>query len=135
MESGLLSFGADNDVDTDPLEAGLAAFTSLDADADFCGKAALVERAARPVRRPIVNVRLEGEFEPAREPWPATFGGVAAGEIRTSSWSPRVDAWIGIAQLATPHHEPGTAVDVVSETGHSVQATVTKEPFGTIRTI
>ena len=137
IESGLLSHGSDNARDTDPIEAGLAAYTSLDADIDFCGRAALIERQNRPVRRPIVNVTLNGNKDVAewcRNPWPASIGGNQIGQLRNATWSPRLDRWIGIAQVETPHDEPGTELDIVTGSGNKVRATVTDEPFGAIRT-
>lgn len=134
IESGLLSFGSDHDADTDPLEAGLGAYTSLEAGIDFCGKTALIDRTRRGTRRPIVNVTIDGEFEPTTRPWVALVDGDAVGELRSAVWSPRLDAWIGLAQLATPHHEPGSTIATRTESGVDVHATVTDEPFGTIRT-
>lgn len=134
MESGLLSYGSDHDGDTDPIEAGLGAYTSLDADVDFCGKSALLARTRRAVRRPIVNVTIDGHFEPTTRPWAATVDGAPVGRLHSAVWSPRLDAWIGLAQLATPHDRSGTTVDATSETGRCVKATVTDEPFGAIRT-
>ena len=135
IETGLLSYGSDHDRDTDPIEAGLGHFTSLDSDIEFCGKAALAQRVGWHVRRPIVNVTLDGSAEPCENPWPATAqDGLWAGELRTAAWSPKLEAWIGLAQLATPHAQPGTTVAVRTASGVDVLATVTDEPFGAIRT-
>ncbi len=137
IESGLLSHRSDNDPDTDPIEAGLAAYTSLDADIDFCGRAALIERQKRAVRRPIVNITLNGSKDVAewcRNPWPASISGEQVGWLRNATWSHRLDRWIGIAQIETPHDEPGTELDIVTGSGNKVRSTVTDEPFGTIRT-
>lgn len=137
IESGLLSHGSDSDRDTDPIEAGLSAFTSLDSDVDFCGKAALLARLERPVRRPIVNVTFNGNRDDAewcRNPWSASVDGNEVGWLRNATWSPRLSRWIGIAQVETPHDAPGTTLSVVTGSGAVVCAVVTDEPFGTIRT-
>ncbi|MEM7091840.1 MAG: glycine cleavage T C-terminal barrel domain-containing protein [Actinomycetota bacterium] len=137
IESGLLSYGSDNARDTDPIEAGLHAYTSLNTDVDFCGKAALIERQKRAVRRPIVNITFTGNKDVAewcRNPWPASVSGEQIGELRNATWSHRLDRWIGIAQLETPHDAAGTIIDVVTGSGNKVRATVTDEPFGAIRT-
>lgn len=134
IESGLLSFRSDHDLETDPIEAGLADYTSLDRDVDFCGKAALLERVQQPTRRPIVNIVIEGEYEQCDNPWSATVEGQAIGMVRNAVWSPRLDAWIGLAQVRTPYDTAGSAIDVVTAAGQKVTARVTGEPFGAIRT-
>lgn len=134
IESGLLSFGSDHDRDTDPIEAGLAAYTSLDGDHDFVGRAALEARSASTQRRNIVNVRLTGEPIACEHPWPASIDGSPVGRVHNAVWSTKLDAWIGLAQLATPHDSPGTLFQVALPTGGSTTATVHHEPFGTIQT-
>lgn len=138
LESGLLSYGGDHDADTDPIEAGLGAFTDVDGP-EFLGQIKLKERLERPVRRPLVNVTLTGMFEPLPRPRALTLGhatldGDAVGAIRAAAWSPRLDAWIGIAQVTTPHDAAGTVLHSVAESGRAVEVTVSDEPFGAIRT-
>jgi len=134
MESGLLSFGSDHGRDTDPIEAGLKAYTSLDSDHDFVGRAALKERLGRSVRRNIVNVTLDGEPVASENPWPAHVDSHQIGELRNAVWSTKLNRWIGLAQLMTPHDAPGTTFDVRLPSGNIVQATVSVEPFGTVQT-
>ena len=134
MESGLLSFGSDHDRDTDPIEAGLGAYTSLSSDHQFLGRAALEARLARPVRRNLVNVRLAGDSVPCMNPWPASIDGESIGMLHNAMWSPRLDAWIGLAQLTTPHDAPGTTFDVAIPDGSQTTARVHDEPFGAIQT-
>ena len=42
LESGLISFGADTDAKTNPLELGMDRFVDLDQKNDFVGKDALI---------------------------------------------------------------------------------------------
>ena len=133
IESGLLSYGSDHDHDTDPIEAGLGAYVSLDGESDFVGKAAIIERLKRTERRPIVNVRLEGNFIECNHPWSATVEGRLVGQVRNAVWSSRLNAWIGLAQLTAPHSAPGAVVDVDIDRALGVTATVTEDPFGAIR--
>jgi glycine cleavage system aminomethyltransferase T len=133
IESGLLSFAADHDRETDPIEAGLAAYTSLDGDHCFVGRDALEARLLRDDRRPIVNVRLAGSHVRCEHAWPATRDGRPIGELRNAVWSTRLDGWIGIAQVMVPHDRPGTVFDVTTPDGDVVQATVSPQPFGTVQ--
>lgn len=138
IESGLLSFGSDHDWDADPFEVGLGSYVSLDVDHDFIGKAALQHRAQAP-GRPVVNVRLQGTPIPAEHPWPISVGGRAAGQLRTATWSPRLDAWIGLAQVDSEFAAPGTALTVhttnvgAGETCTEISAEVSAQPFGAIQ--
>lgn len=137
IESGLLSFGSDHGVDTDPIEAGLGTYISMDAGHDFVGRAALSARVQRTVRRNLVNVRLEGsenDVIASEHPWPAVAGSEQIGELRTSVWSTRLNVWLGVAQLATPHDAAGSTFDVAMPDGAVRKATVHHEPFGTIQT-
>ena len=133
IESGLLSFGSDHRPDTDPVEAGLAGFTSLDGDHDFIGRAALEQRMERPVRNNIVNVRLHGDAVPCEYPWPATIAGESIGELRNAVWSTKLNDWIGLAQLASPNDAPGTEFQVTLPDGSTRQATVHHQPFGAVQ--
>jgi len=135
IESGLLSFGSDHDWDATPYDCGLGEYVSIDVEHDFVGKKALVANGTDP-QRPIVNVRLDGEHVACTSPWPATVDGEPVGEIRTATWSPRLNAWLGLAQLNHEHAQPGSVVDVAvsGATGRPVTATVTAEPFGAIQT-
>ena len=135
IESGLLSFGSDHDRETDPIEAGLAAFTSLAGDHQFIGRAALEERLVWSTRRNIVNVRLAGEPVPCDGPVPATINGESIGLLRNAVWSTKLDAWLGLAQLSTPHDAPNTKFDVCLPNGAHTTATVHHEPFGTKQTV
>ena len=134
MESGLLSFGSDHDRDTDPIEAGLGAYTSLDGDHQFLGRAALEARLARPIRRNLVNVRLTGNVVPCQNPWRASICGEPVGFVHNAMWSPRLETWIGLAQIATPHDAAGTVFDVAHPDGSPLTARVHHEPFGSIQT-
>lgn len=134
IESGLLSFGSDHDLETDPFEAGLGRFVSLDHERDFVGKQALLAARTKAAPRPIVNIRLDGQVVACTHPWEARIDGVAVGMVRNTVWSTKLDAWIGLAQLVMPHGEPGTAVEVVDPQARGVTAVVTDETFGTIRT-
>ncbi len=60
IESGLLSYGSDNDSRTDPFEAGLGSWVNLDSGYDFIGKEALQQRFERGIARKLVNVTFLG---------------------------------------------------------------------------
>ena len=129
-----MSYRSDHDRDTDPIEAGLAAYTSLDGDHQFLGRAALEERLRRSVRRNVVNVRLAGDPIMVEHPLPATVDDTAIGELRNAVWSTKLETWIGLAQLHTPYDQPGTTFMVALPDGTTTKAIVHDQPFGAIQT-
>ncbi|MCQ3806714.1 MAG: hypothetical protein OXB92_11580 [Acidimicrobiaceae bacterium] len=139
VESGLLSYGSDNDSTTNPFEAGLGRWVDLDGEHDFIGKAALRRLLERGVERSLVNVsfvdadgsRLAGVL-PLEHPRSARLDGQVVGELRNAVWSPRLGHGIGIALVAVAAAVPGTCL-VVEIDGDSFSVVVAPEPFGTPR--
>lgn len=139
IESGLLSYGSDNDSRTNPFEAGLGRWVNLDGEYDFIGKAALLERAERGIERSLVNVSFVGVDDsrlagvlPLEHPRPVRLDGQVVGELRNAVWSPRLGHGIGIALVAVSAAVPGTCLTVeIDGAGFSVVVAV--EPFGTPR--
>ncbi len=137
IESGLLSFGSDNDVETDPFEAGLGAWVDLDTDHDFIGKAALRRRFESGIERRLVNVTFDGAAElaeslPLEHPLPVWLEGRLAGQLRNAVQSPRLGRGIGLALVAQSAAVPGTSL-VVDIDGAEFSVVVAPEPFGAPR--
>jgi glycine cleavage system aminomethyltransferase T len=131
IENGLLSYASDTDPDTDPIEAGLGAYVNLDGDFDFIGKQALIARHADPTtRRRLVNVTLDGEMPNPEHPWEALSGGTNIGQVRTATYSPKLDRNVGLALVSVAYAEAGTSFDVDTD-GTTLTATVMDVPFGT----
>ena len=137
IESGLLSYGSDNDARTDPFEAGLGGWVDLDAGHDFIGRAALQQRVERGIERALVNVSFADDagvapFLPLEHPRPVCVDGQRVGELRNAVWSIRLGHGIGIALVARAATVPGTRL-VVDFGGVELVAVVAPEPFGTPR--
>lgn len=131
MESGLLSYRADTDDDSDPFEAGLERFVDLDSGVYFIGRSALKAiRQTGPHRR-RVGLFIDGApVPPPEHPWPITAGDAneAVGTLRAAAHSPRLARNIGVALLDTPWTRPGTEVTLQTPTG-ARSAQVTLLPF------
>ena len=137
IESGLLSYGSDNDARTDPFEAGLGGWVDIDAGHDFIGRAALRQRVERGIERALVNVSFVDDagvapFLPLEHPRPVCVDGQRVGELRNAVWSIRLGHGIGIALVARSAAVPGTRL-VVDFGGVELVAVVAPEPFGTPR--
>ena len=139
IESGLLSYGSDNDSRTNPFEAGLGRWVNLDGEYDFIGKQALRRLLDRGIERSLVNVSFVDADDsrsagvlPLEHPRPVRLDGQVVGELRNAVWSPRLGHGIGIALVAAAAAVPGTCMTVeIDGVGFSV--VVAPEPFGTPR--
>ena len=129
IEGGLLSYGADMDLDTNPYEIGLGRLVDLEQEADFLGKAALGEIARSGVARHLVGLEVEGPRLPANEePWAVAAGGRTVGKVTSAVHSPRLEKNIALAMLAREVAAPGTAVEVATPLGQR-PAAVVELPF------
>ncbi|CAH1789183.1 unnamed protein product [Owenia fusiformis] len=59
LDKGFRAWGSEMTTDQNPLEAGLEMFVKMDKAADFIGKAALHEIAAKPATRKLVNLIVD----------------------------------------------------------------------------
>jgi glycine cleavage system aminomethyltransferase T len=130
VESALLSFGTDNDSETNPFELGLGKFIDVDTDVDYIGKAALQRVAAEGPRRLLTGLILDGE-EPVvsvEHKCPVTVDDRTVGFISTSAYSPRLGKNIGIALLERSVVEQGNPVVAVIP-GRDHVGEITPLPF------
>ncbi len=61
LESGLISYGADTDDQTNPYELGMDNFIDVDQEQDFVGKAALRAIRDAGVKRRFMGLVIEGD--------------------------------------------------------------------------
>ncbi|MCY3851394.1 MAG: hypothetical protein OXF75_11455 [Acidimicrobiaceae bacterium] len=137
IESGLLSFGSDNDPLTDPFEAGLGTWVNLDGEYDFIGKAALLARVESGIERALVNVSFIDDSGPVgplplEHPRAVLLEGQEVGELRNAVWSPRLGQVIGIGLVKRSAGTPGTRL-TVDVNGVVCSVVVAPEPFGAPR--
>ncbi len=104
LEAGMPLYGHEMTEDITPLQAGLAWAIKFDKPA-FTGKDALLaQRDAGDYAR-IAGVVMDGRV-PARAGYPVFAAGANAGEIRSGSFAPSLDA-----NVATALVEPASAAD------------------------
>ncbi|MEQ8651442.1 MAG: glycine cleavage T C-terminal barrel domain-containing protein [Kiloniellales bacterium] len=129
LESGLLSFGADTDKDSDPFECNLGHLMDLDRAQDFVGKAALLAKRDAGPRRRLVGLTIEGENLGINEhPWPIFVGDTQVGTARAAAYSPRLESNIAVALVDKPYCEEGSEV-VLDCLGEQRAAKVSALPF------
>ena len=133
IEAGILSWGQDMDIETNPYEVGLGWQVDFDKP-DFIGKEALAEIKKQGVTEKLVGLRMGGE--PITW-YPSNFytvrsNGEDVGYVTSAFWSPAQDSNIALAMVPVGVSEVGTSQKVVLSEGHAeepVDAEVVKTPF------
>jgi len=129
IESGLLSYGADTDPDTNPFEVGLGKFVDLDRHDDFVGKTALRALHERGIRRRLTGLFIEGPpMQPNTHPLPVLQGNRKVGKVSAAAYSPRLERNVSLALLEAAALEIRDPLLVITETGQA-QATPSELPF------
>ncbi|WP_255375314.1 glycine cleavage T C-terminal barrel domain-containing protein [Saccharomonospora sp. CUA-673] len=137
IEAGMLAYGCDITLGTNPLEVGYdySWMVDLDQEADFIGKAALARARAEGVSRLMVGLEMSGEplgtyndgsmIEPFEV---RDRSGTAVGTVTSACHSPRLERNIGLAMVPIELSGTGTDLTVVTPTGIR-EATVVDKPF------
>jgi glycine cleavage system aminomethyltransferase T len=125
IEAGILAYGADMWLDTNPFEVdmGYSWMVDLDQEADFVGKDALKRIKEQGATRKLVGIDIDGpqlgtyidnemiDFFPVRS------GDREVGNVTSACHSPRLEKNIGYAMLPMNLTEFGTEVDVETPAG------------------
>jgi aminomethyltransferase len=130
VEAGILGYGADMGLETNPFEVGLDRLVDLDQEADFIGKAALRRSKAEGVTRRLVGIEISGEPLPTpfEYRWPVVAGGLAIGHVTVAVYSPRLERNIGYAMVTAACGTLGTALTIEAPWGKAA-ARVIEKPF------
>lgn len=112
LEKGYRAWKQDLSSDYTLLESGMTRFIKLEKDADFPGKAALIEENERGAAKQAVMLEVDaGDMD---APYMATVwqGDEIVGETTSGAWGYRVNASLALAMLRTDIAVPGTKLDV-----------------------
>lgn len=132
LEAGILSYGQDMDIETNPFEVRLGWQVDLDKD-NFIGKDALAKIKSEGVNQRLVGLKLGGE--------PITWynedfylvkndeSGENTGYITSAFWSPTQGSNIALAVMPRSHWKRGTKVKVALPKDGLVDAEVVRVPF------
>ena len=130
IEAGILNYGIDITLDTNPFEVGLGWQVNLEQDADFIGRQALERIKADGPDRLLAGVEIEGEpLDLNMIRWPVHLDGSEVGFITSAVYSPRLEKNIGYAMLPVEKAELGTRLTVTVADGDARDATVVPKPF------
>ena len=129
VEAGILNYGIDMTLDTNPYEVGLGWLVDLEQEADFIGKETLREIESQGVDRKLVGVEIAGEqLDLNMTSWPVRHDGEVIGKVTSAVYSPRLEKNIGYAMVPSGLSSEGTTFTVAAPTAE-VDATVVPRPF------
>ncbi len=130
LEAGILSWGQDMDIETNPYEVGLDWQIDFSKD-DFIGKEALQRIHDEGVSEKLVGLRMGGE--------PLTWynedfylvhaDGGPQGYVSSAFWSPSLGTNIALAMMPVEYAEHGTRLKVALPKDGMVDAEVVPVPF------
>ena len=130
VEAGILNYGIDITLETNPYEVDLGRLVSLDQEADFIGKEALKKIQAEGVKRKLVGVEIDGErLDLNVTRWPVTRDGAQLGNVTSAVYSPRLKENIGYAWVPIEYAGAGTNLTITLPNGDERSATVVPKPF------
>jgi len=113
IESALLSYGNDMDINDNPFECGFDKYVNLDSEVNFLGKENLKKIKSEGIKRKLVGVQIEakdinvtGSMELKDE------NNIKIGELRSGCYSPHFKKVIGIAMMKKPFWDVSQAVKI-----------------------
>ena len=132
LEAGILSYGQDMDIESNPFEVRLGWQVDLE-KGDFIGKEALASIKEEGVDQRLVGLKLGGEpiiwynedFYLVKD----NDSGADVGYITSAFWSPNQEANIALAVMPRSHWRRGTKVKVQLPKDGIVDAEVVRVPF------
>ncbi len=130
LEAGILSWGQDMDIETNPFEVGLGWQIDFEKD-DFIGKEALKRIHDEGVTEKLVGITMGGK--------PLTWynedfylvhaDGSPQGYVSSAFWSPSLDTNIALAMVPVEYAEIGQSLQVALPGDGLVDAEVVPVPF------
>jgi glycine cleavage system aminomethyltransferase T len=136
IEGGILAYGADMWLDTNPYEVDLGYewMVDLEQEADFIGKQALRRIKQEGIKRKLVGVEIGGEKLGSYidgsmiDFFPVFANGRQIGTVTSACYSPRLEKNIGYAMVPVEQAELGTELEVETPRERT-SAVVVRKPF------
>ena len=136
IEGGILAYGADMWLDTNPYEVGMGYdwMVDLEQGSDFIGKDALRRIKEEGPKRRLAGVEIGGEqlgtYNDGSmiDVFPVHRDGQRIGKVTSACFSPRLEKNIGYAMVPVEHAELGTTLEIDGPSGRT-SAVVVEMPF------
>ena len=113
IESALLSYGNDMDINDNPLECGFDKFVNLDSTVNFLGKDKLKKVKLEGVKRKLMGIKLDAkEISVSKSIEVRDEKNNIIGELRSACYSPYFQKVIGIAMMKKPFWDVSQLVKI-----------------------
>ena len=113
IESALLSYGNDMDINDNPLECGFDKYVSLDSEIDFLGKEELKKIRSEGIKKKLRGIKINAkEISVTRSLKIMDENNNIIGELRSACYSPHFKEVIGIAMINKPYWEDKQTVKI-----------------------
>jgi aminomethyltransferase len=130
IEAGILNWGADMTLETNPYEVGLDYLVDEVKRADYIGREALRKIRTRGPERKLAGIEIEGDrIEMNAVPWAAVASGGGAGRVTSAIYSPRLKKNIGYAMLPASQSALQTRLTVTIPGVGDRKAKIVPRPF------
>ena len=103
IESGLLSYGNEIDINDNPLECGFDRFINLESSVNFLGKEKLKEIKKNGISKKLMGVIIDINEIEMTGSLNLFFENNIIGELRSATYSPTFKKVIGIAMIKKPY--------------------------------
>jgi len=129
IESGLLSYGNDIDINDNPLECGLDKFVNLDSEINFLGKENLIKIKSEGIKKKLMGVQINAkEINVTGSIDLKDDKDIKIGELRSGCFSPYFEKVIGIAMMKKPFWKVSQVVKIEIN-GNTFDGNVCDLPF------
>jgi aminomethyltransferase len=136
IEGGILAWGADMWLDTNPYEVGMGYdwMVDLEQGSDFIGKEALRRIKQEGVKRLLAGVEISGRslgsYNDGAMPdfFAVSHNGERVGSVTSACYSPRLEKNIGYAMVPAELAQLGTRFEIEVD-GERRDAVVVQKPF------
>ena len=130
IEGGMLSYHADMNINTNPLELGMDKFINLDQDFDFIGKEALINISNSGLSRKQVGIIIEDNPMPGPNTrfWDVIKNSAVIGKVTSAVFSPRLKQNIGLALVDIKYSNIGEELQINNGT-KILDCKIVKKPF------
>ena len=103
IESGLLSYGNDMDINDNPFECGFDKFVSLENNINYLGKDKLIKIKTEGINKKLTGVHIETKEISVTNSINLFDNDKIIGELRSGCYSPHFEKVIGIAMIKKPY--------------------------------
>jgi len=128
IESALLSYGNDMDLNDNPYECGLDKFINLENDIEFLGKEKLKEIKKNGITKKLMGVKIDTDNINLSTSIDLKIENKVIGELRSATYSPTFNKVIGIAMIKKPFFEIDKKFNIHIE-GKNFLGTICNLPF------